>query len=96
MSDYETIKRRHSHAMRGLKEVQTDKAGRELINEAVKSFNLIVNLQEKHISQIELDNEQMMLELADQTGIRIEHTAMKLCLFNTVVLDELKAKVKLK
>ena len=93
MSDYETIKRRHSHALRGMKEVKTDKAGRELINEALKSFNLIVEIQEKHISQIELDNEQMMLELDKQTIIRAEFIAMKLCLFNTVALDEMEDKL---
>ena len=94
MDNYETIKRKHSHALRGLKEVQTDKAGKDLISEAVKSFNLIMKIQEKHISQIELDNEQLMLELGDQREIRIEHSALKMALLNTVKLDELEDKLK--
>lgn len=92
MTNYDTIKRKHSHALRGLKEVQTDKAGKDLISEAVKSFNLIVEIQEKHISQIEMDNAVLMLNLTDQTGIQVEHTAMKLALFNTVRLDKLEDK----
>ena len=47
----------------------------------------------KHISQIELDNEHLMLELADQTGIRFEYRAMKLCLFNAVALYEMEGKL---
>lgn len=89
MTDYETIKRKHSHALRGLKEVQTDKVGKDLINEAVKSFNLITKIQEKHISQIEMDNEQMMLELTDQTEIRMEHQWMKRALNTTAMIDKL-------
>jgi len=94
MTDYETIKRKHSHALRGLKEVQTDQAGKELIGEAVKSFNLITKIQEEYISQIEMDNEQLILELTDQTGIRLEHTTLKMALFNIIKLDEVSQSLK--
>lgn len=96
MTEYETIKRRHSHALRGLREVQTDKAGRELINEAVRSFNLIVSLQERHISQIEMDNGHLMLVLSAKTEqMEFGHLAIKLLLLRKAVWNRIKAEGKI-
>jgi len=93
MPDFESIKRKYSHALRGLNEVKTDKDGRELINTAVKLFKHIAKTQEKMLSQLEIDNAVLMLKLTDQTRIQVEHTAMKLALFNTVKLDEIEDKL---
>ena len=84
----EQLKKKYIYACRGLREVKTDEKGKDLIKEMLSTTNDLISTMESYMSEIEMNNEQLVLMLTDVGQLRREHALLKMALNVTTIVDD--------